>query len=291
MGLINSHLRNATEPERRHAIQTLLTHQYLYRDPWHLAELKARECERRRCLDALGALKTRFARNEVTQEVPEHLTGSPSLTLPHLDRRPLPLFRLSPEWLLFSIERHPAGGTGMIVEQFWLYNKQERRLRLLQAGRRPFRVDNPPTMVQAPGGEWGRPSTRLKEEFEGLIREILSEEALRDYQRGTHYQHDDLLSSPPEEVVAEAAAICGIDFRLVDAANRAATERRIARELGPQPSRPPSVGIDPHHFYITFATDGPAAGPVTGGVEAPQPAESEYPAVYDSRKAQGIEGR
>lgn len=219
--------------------QELLAHPYLTFDPWSAAEEQHNAIRSRLCRNTINDVIAKLSRGELTFLGLEDSTEGATLTASKLSDRVIQCVELSDRWFLLRIERHPFGGTGQVLIQYWLYSKPGRTLRLLK------NIDHLSDIiltgapkVQKHDGTWEDVSAKLEDSFHRLLMDHFGAAAVDQFKRLVHPQ-DHVLFAPPLEVLRECEAQTGIDYGAEQAAQRNVRERTYLKKFGPPQDRGP----------------------------------------------------
>lgn len=226
------------------ARDVILGHAYLEFDEWRCAEERYRKERAKRCREMLEGLKVRLERGELQQEGLEGQTGKPELTPDKLTGHSLRLLDLSDDWLLLRIERHPSGGSNVVLDQHWLYSRHGRKLYLLHLET----IQYPKTgdvKVQFGDGPWQKADEGLQTDFKGTVEKILGAEGVNVLEKAVQLQETGLWDPPPE-IFTKCKEITGTDHQAEERKHLELRERHYLKKYGPrQPSGKPGIALVP----------------------------------------------
>lgn len=241
--LIQKHL--SQEPARQaEARRAILDHPYLELQERHLVEQSGKKERLKTCKKRLEGFIVRLERGEINLVIPSDMTQGTALTSQKLRGRPLRLLDLDENWLLIAVERHPYGGSGKVLDQYWLYSKRDRKAYLLRWEQR-LEVKWGPVKVKGSDGVWREPDRARQDSFESQVRLYLGNEALQKINRCLQFKDEELCPSHPE-LLGECQTITGIDYMGREQARQSAAEKRYDAKLGPKTfSEPPGITFFP----------------------------------------------
>jgi hypothetical protein len=109
----------------------LEAHQYLIFDPRIVAERRYEVQRLAECRVLLRDLVAGLNDGSVRSEGIEGATGQAALTPDKLRGHGLRMLNVGDAFLLLRLDRHPTGGRGAMLAQYWLYSRQAATVTLL----------------------------------------------------------------------------------------------------------------------------------------------------------------
>lgn len=143
----------------------LLSHKALSFDKGRHAEAKLRNDRVKQCRERAEKLRAVLDKDEITFLGINETTGTPQLTSKKLVGHSAKYLDIDRGRTLLSIERHPHGGLGPVMVQYWLYEEDNKSLRLLQDSQ----LVQDAKLIGAPkvfiNGKWESTDTRNETSF------------------------------------------------------------------------------------------------------------------------------
>ena len=235
--LCQKQLGSEGEGKAADVLTTLLAHPYLVHDQRIIAEQADRVARHNRDKCVLVGMKKRLSAGELAQQGLEDATAQAELTVAKLSKRAVRLLGIADNWLLMEVDRHPAGGSGDVRIQYWLYGKRQRTLRLLKYRATMGKKGTALFAVRSGGGVPGPPKQDLRRQFLALVERQLGSSMVKTFARLIQLQSRKLAHAP-KEVAEEIEDITGINLTADEESCARDREARYAQEFGPRKARP-----------------------------------------------------
>ena len=175
----------------------ILEHPYLVFDELRCAKeadrrKRAKECGKR----LAGLIKRLRNEGEISQVGLRETTDDAKLTPHKLSNRRVPSLDLDENWLLLSLERHPFLGSQQVTDQYWLYSRRDRTLRLLHW--EPMVNPNlGEVKVRQRDGSWQDPEATSQNSFQESVVRLMGVDALKRLERAIQFEEDGLCRTLP----------------------------------------------------------------------------------------------
>jgi hypothetical protein len=215
-------------------------HPYLVNDPWVGPAQDHIRARGHRCRGMLEGMKARLRRGELRQLGLESATGQTQLTVDKLTDRAVRLLDVDDNLLLLTVPRHPFGGSAVVLEQWWLYRKDEKTLELLLV-EEIGKVETLGVKVQSGGGPWRDADESAEQDFFAHVETLLGKDAVDVLKRMSQVQ-EGVLCHANDAAYALVREMTGIDVADLERRAREAREAVWRRQYGAPPG-PPGVSL------------------------------------------------
>lgn len=161
----------------------------------------------------LTALAPRLTNGEIVQFGLEGTTGNPGLEATHLKKgHGVRLRKLSDNYLLLSVDRHPGKGTRPSRVLYWLYDDASRSAHLLhhrESVQQASLVGKPKRFV---AGKWEEIDDVQQTDFLNIVEKYLGTKGVRAVKEHFKPQETGYLE-PPKEVWDQCNSLTDTDFQ------------------------------------------------------------------------------
>lgn len=208
--LVQQRLRETAEQEE--ARKEILQHAYVCINEPACAEERFQRGHVKEAGQLLKALSRRLNKGEIVQLGLEGTTGNPGLEVTHLKKgHGIRLRKLSDNYLLLSVDRHPGKGARPSRVLFWLYDDARRSARLLgyrESVQKASLVGKPKRFV---AGKWEEIDDVQQADFLNIVEKYLGTKGVRAVKEHFKPQETGYLE-PPEEVWDQCNSLTDTDF-------------------------------------------------------------------------------
>lgn len=250
---LRSRLKKAIQKKFKDPAVALLTHKSLSFDKGRLAEARLRNNRVKQCLERGQKLRAALDKGEITFLGLDGRTGTPELTSKKLVGHSVKYLGLDRGRTLLTIERHPNGGLGPVLVQYWVYDQDNINLRLLQESQ----LIQDAILTGAPmvfvNGTWEPIDTRNEKPFFAEIETLFGKPFRKTVEQSFPSQESGFIdyASIPEDINQQIKLLVGTDIRQREEqeAKKRAGEYLVKWE-SPQDQPPEGIYLDLSGFRL-----------------------------------------
>lgn len=209
--LVQPRIRETAKQEESR--KEILQHPFVYINESACAEVRYQRGHVKEAGQLLTALARRLTNGEIVQLGLEEATGNPGLEVTHLKKgHGVRVRKLSDNYLLLSVDRHPGKGVRPSRVLYWLYDDASRSARLLhhrESIQQASLVGKPKRFV---AGKWEEIDDVQQTDFLNIVEKHLGTKGVRAIKEHFKPQETGYLE-PPEQVWHQCNSLTGRDFQ------------------------------------------------------------------------------
>lgn len=244
----------------KRVVKSLLSHEILSFDKGRMAEEQLRHQRANSCRLRGGKLMAALNVGGLIFMGLEGCIGAPQLTSKKFVGHSVKYLDIDEARLLLSIERHPHGGKGLILVQYWLHDDDAKTLRLLEERQSVQEACLTGPMRIPKKGQW-QPIDSIREDFFfGEVESWFGRDFRHTIAKSFSPQESGLIhhNTLSEKINEQIKLLTGTDIRQREEEESQKREACHLTKYGSQQSNaPPGIYIVPGAFRIGMGSEGP----------------------------------